>query len=273
MANKYYKKRIVLVEVGEVTFPLPSHLELKDIPAFLNSTEFKNLIEAQKLKNLSYEDSSFDQKELEIFEERDRSVWKPGTSNLIEDFESLEKYMSDMNNNPKLMGETFYESFVELRNYKEFISSYRFHPLDTSVFIKYLNLLLENEQDFFRNQTGEYFMDCSEEFLEALNQVKEFQYNYDFYDSSFAESINKLGGFIELKHLSWLYDHGIRSLESESKKTNILKQLTILVNQKQSKKLEFLIKNDHNINKIFKEKFSNHPNVTKSITRLLIHKE
>jgi hypothetical protein len=268
MAIKYYKKRVVLVEVGDVTFPLPSNLKLEDIPSFLNSIEFKNLIKAKKIQNTSYEESSINQKELEIFEARDSSVWKSGSSKLIEDFESLEKYMIDMNKNPELMGSNFYESFMELRNHKEFINAYRSHPLDSSIFIRYLQLLSESEQDFFRNQTSQYFLDCSTEFLEALNQLKVFQYNYNFYDSYFAESFNKWGGLIDLNHLIWLYEHGMRSW-NETNIINTLNQLTILVNHKQSKKLEFLIKNDWNIKKVFKENFSHNPDVPKSIMRLI----
>jgi hypothetical protein len=52
-----------------------------------------------------------------------------------------------------------------------------------------------------------------------------------------------------------------------------LNQLTILVNHKQSKKLEFLIKNDRNIKKVFKENFSHNPNLPKSIMRLINNKD
>ena len=268
MKSKYYKKRIVFVEVGDISFALPKNFEVKDIPMFLNSKEFEALIDSKKIHKVIDEDSSFTQKELEIFEERDSSVWKPGSSHLIEDYESLEKYMSDINHNPKLMGSSFYESFMLIRNYKEFITYYRTYPLNSYIFSKYIELLVEQEPDYFRNQTSQYFLECSVEFLESLNQNKEISYNYDFYGSHFADSPNPLGNIIEPNHLTWLYLHGNKTW-NEKETMNVLNQLTILIDHKQIKKLEFLIKNDPNIKSLLKEKLIKHPNVAKSIFRLL----
>jgi len=266
MNNKYYKKRIVFVEVGGISFALPKNFEVKDIPMFLNSKEFEAFIDSKKIHKVIDEDSSFTQKELEIFEERDSSVWKPGSSHLIEDYESLEKYMADINHNPKLMGSNFYESFTFLRDAKTFVNLHHSYPLNSSIFVEYIELL--KESDFFLNQAGQYFVDSSLEFLRALDQVKGINYNFNYYDLLFGDSINKFGLPIEKEQFSWLYNNAAH-IWNQKREAEVVLQLNKLVNGKQFSKIEFLIKKDKVLKALFDKYFKNNKNVTKKILKLL----
>lgn len=247
--NKMIKKRILVVEIGHTTLLLPENVKAENIPFFLNDIDLEKVISDLGLIKSSEEMSPYPIKELGIFPQRDLAVWKQGSSKTIEDFESLELYMDDMNKSPDLMKNSFYESYFFLRDPETFIKQYHYYPLSQTIFSKYIHLIAQNNPDYFRQLKSNFFLDSSPEFLQALSNEK-LNLSLNFYDCTYGALTNNIGKQITHAQLSWLHKNSKKQWESIHEK-HAKKQLIQLVNNKQSKRFKFLIQLDNYIRNAF----------------------